>query len=93
MNEFNDFSFTAFNLSFISITFFFQSTMFFSVQSHFSIEKLVMTKVITLSFQLSVHFHFEIKKFSMTEFEKNQEFDKFMRNLSLIQNEQSFFSN
>ena len=29
----------------------------------------------------------------MTKFEKKQEFDRFMRNLSLIQNEQSFLSN
>ena len=93
MNEFNDLSLTAFNLSSISITFFLQFTMFFSVQSHSSIDKLAMTEVITLSSQLSVHSHFEIKKISMTEFEKEQEFDRFMRNLSLIQNEQSSFSN
>ena len=93
MNEFNDFSLIAFNLSSISITFSLQFTVLFSVQSHSSIEKLVMTEVITLSSQLSVHFHFEIKEFSMAEFEKNQEFDRFMRNLSLIRNEQQLFAN
>ena len=93
MNEFNDLSLTALNLNSISITFFLQSTVLFLVQSHSLIEKFVMTEVITFSSQISIHSHYEIKKFSMTEFEKKQEFDKFMRNLSLIQNEQSSLSN
>ena len=93
MNEFNDLSLIAFNLSFISITFSLQSTVFFSIQSHFSIEKFAMTKVITFFSQLSIHFHFEIKKLLMTKFEKKQESDRFMRNLSLIRNEQQFFAN
>ena len=93
MNEFNDLSLIAFNLNSISIIFFFQFTMLFSIQSHFSIDKFAMTKIITFFSQLSIHFHFEAKKIFMTEFEKKQKFDKFMRNLSLIRNEQQFFAN
>ena len=93
MNEFNDFSLIALNLSSISITLFFQFTVLFLVQFHFSIDKFAMTEVITFFSQLSVHSHFEAKKISMTEFEKKQEFDRFMRNLSLIRNEQQSLAN
>ena len=93
MDEFNDLSLTTPNLSSISITSFLQSTVLSSVQSHSSIDKLAMAEVITSSSQLSVHSHSGVKETSMAEFEEEQEFDRFMRNLSLIQNEQPPLSN